>query len=248
MAIAGLLLDEQKYGRKADGLLDDPQGELMLCEKRRQEIESAFLRLDDPTPPVFDEARTYEELSSLEERKRRLIHPLERELETSFSNKTLDSDPLHQWQSERARTSPWLYDRIVFYLRLAYDSETVAFKDLVAGVEFEISRLESLAEPDTLVGLYYALEAAEKRAKQGWKGSLSSDLLERIVTAIDTWNANAARVIELSETSKPDRWDANFKVRRIVERLKSSAVASSRVKQSKKKKPVRRPKKKPTRT
>ena len=243
MAIAGLLLEEQKYRRNVDGLLEDPKGELMICERRRREIQSAFLRLDDPTPPVFDESRTYEELSSLEERKRRLIHPLERKLETTLSDEASVLDPLDRWQRERARTSPWLYDRIVFYLRSAYDPRPEAFDTLNAGLEFEISRLESLTEPDTLVGVYYALEAADKRSKQGWSGSLSSDLLDRIDSAIEMWNTRAAQVLKPLETPQSDRWDANFKIRRIVERLRGFALKAPRPTRSKKKKQGKPPKK-----
>jgi hypothetical protein len=80
MAIGGQLLEEREFGRDHKGRLTDAKGRLAVCERRRQAIHTAYLRLRDPIPPVFDDARVYEELADLEERKIRLIHPLEQRL------------------------------------------------------------------------------------------------------------------------------------------------------------------------
>ena len=72
MAIAGQLLEERRFGTDDQGHLNDVDGRLAVCERRRKAIRAAYIRLRDPVPPVFDDARIYEELPDLEERKIRL--------------------------------------------------------------------------------------------------------------------------------------------------------------------------------
>ena len=214
MAIGGMLLEERRFERDTHGRLEDSSGALNACEERRKDIETAYLRLIDPAPPVYDEARIYEELDGLEERKRLLIHPLERQLQDgSPADK---DDGLAIWRLERAKTSGWLYDRIVYYLHGAYGTTTPTIAELMTSLEFEVSRLEALDEPDTLVGLYYALDALRKRSGREPASPLTPGVLDRIEAAIERWN----RVPSEREEGPPDRWDANFKVRRLVARLR----------------------------
>jgi hypothetical protein len=225
MAIAGLLLSERRYERDRDGRLRDESGELAACERRREAIVAAYARLADPSPPVFDEARTYEELSTTEERKRRLIHPLERSLER---RNILDTGEIgaEREHLERAKSSPWLYDRIVFYIHGGHRDDGPTTDELLTGLDFELTRLESMEGPNTLVGLYYALDAIEKR----WKRSATQfdevrlrEILERIRPAIDRWNEAA--------NGDEDRYDQNGKVRRVADRLleRTASEAASRL-------------------
>jgi hypothetical protein len=214
MAIAGQLLDEREFGREQDGRLTDAEGRLAVCERRRKAILSAYMRLRDPVPPVFDDARIFEELSDLEERKIRLIHPLEQRLD-SQSGEATSAAVAQDWQLRRAATSPWLYDRLVFYLHAARAKEHPTFQDLFEGLERELSLLEARDEPATLVGLYYALEAIEKRGAGQAERTRFHELLDRIEARIEDWNRPP-------ESTHPARGgiDANRKVRRMVERLR----------------------------
>src|SRR6185312_13912225 len=161
MAIAGLLLDEREFRREDDGRLTDAEGRLAVCENRRQAILTAYMRLRDPVPPVFDDARIYEELSDLEERKIRLIHPLEQRLEAQRAEPSANA-VVQDWQLTRAAISPWLYDRLVFYVHAARTEVPPPFEELLDGLERELNLVEARDEPATLVGLYYALEALEQ--------------------------------------------------------------------------------------
>jgi hypothetical protein len=214
MAIAGLLLEERKFGRDAHGRLEESTGALAACEQRRRAIEAAYLRLIDPAPPVYDEARIYEELGSLEERKRLLIHPLERRLQQAAAG-DLGGD-FEQWRLQRAKSSGWLFDRIIYYLHGAYGSSSPTFMDLTTSLDFEVARLETLDEPDTLVGLYYALDSLEKRGRREPGPSVPGEILDRIEAAIQRWN----RLPGEPDLAVAGRWDANHKVRRGVERLR----------------------------
>ena len=185
MAIAGQLLKEQEFGTDHDGHLTDTDGRLAVCERRREAIRAAYLRLADPVPPVFDDARVYEELADLEERKVRLIHPLEQRLDTQpVSANPATAQP---WQLQRAATSPWLYSRLVFYIHAARSEEFPSFEDLIMGLERELNLLEARDRPATLVGLYYALEAVERRRSEADRARLFN-LLSRIETRIEEWN------------------------------------------------------------
>ena len=213
MAIGGQLITEREFGSDHDGRLADTDGRLAVCERRRTAIRAAYMRLRDPIPPVFDDARIYEELSDLEERKMRLIHPLEQRLDAARANPS--SDPVvHDWQLTRAATSPWLYDRLVFYMHSARADDALTFQNLIDGLEREISRLEARDQPATLVGLYYALEAVETRGADKAEKKRFHDLLDRIVARIDSWN-RAPEAIPAA-----DSVDANRKIRRMVERLR----------------------------
>jgi hypothetical protein len=166
---------------------------------------------------VFDDARTYEELVDLEERKTRLIHPLEHRLEGQRAT-TGKPDPsvVPEWQLRRAAASPWLYDRLVFYAHGARATAFPSVSDLLDGVERELSLLEARDAPATLVGLYYALEAVEKRGSAGTDRCRLNDLLERIDLRIEEWNRPP-------EIARPDRAvDANRKIGRMVARLRAS--------------------------
>ena len=215
MSIAGQLLDERKFNRDADGCLVDTEGRLGLSERRRQRIQATYLRLRDPIPPIFDDARVYEELDGLEERKRRLIHPLEHRLDTGLAEGNTDG-LAKDWQLKRAAVSPWLYDRLVFYVHAARIAQSASAQDVLDALERELGLLESREEPGTLVGIYYALEAVERRRLAQSNRTMLADLLDRIVAQIDKWN----RVAQPSAPAR-DRVDANGKVRRIVARLRT---------------------------
>lgn len=216
MAIGGQLIEEREFGRDHEGRLTDAEGRLAVCERRRQAILAAYLRLRDPLPPVFDDARVYEELTDLEERKIRLIHPLEQRLDAQRADGTLDPAAAQGWELKRAATSPWLYDRLVFYAHGARATTSPSVDDLLAGVERELSLLEARDEPATLVGLYYALEAVEKRGVGAPARSRLHDLLDRIDTRIADWNRPP-------ESAPPARRvDANRKIGRMVERLRTA--------------------------
>jgi hypothetical protein len=87
LAIGGQLFEEREFGAMMRAILTDAGGRLAVCERRRQAIQAAYLRLRDPIPPVFDDARVCEELANLEERKIRLIHPLEQRLDAQTRNR-----------------------------------------------------------------------------------------------------------------------------------------------------------------
>lgn len=215
MAIGGQLITEREFGRDHDGRLGDKEGRLAVCERRRREIRAAYMRLRDPIPPVFDDARIYEELSDLEERKMRLIHPLEQRLDAARANPSLDP-VVHEWQLTRAATSPWIYDRLVFYMHSARADDALTFQNLIDGLEREISLLESRDQPATLVGLYYALEAVETRGADKAETKRFHDLLDRVVARIESWNRPP------DATTGADSVDANRKIRRMVERLRGA--------------------------
>ena len=215
MAIEGQLLQEQEFGRNHEGRLTDLDGRLAVCERRRKAIQAAYIRLSDPVQPVFDDARTYEELVDLEERKTRLIHPLEHRLEEPRTTGKPDPSDVQEWQLRRAATSPWLYDRLVFYVHGAR-ATVFPIGDLLDGVERELSLLEARDAPATLVGLYYALEALERRGSASTDRPRLNDLLNRIDARIEEWNRSP-------ESAPPGRAvDANRKIGRMVERLRAS--------------------------
>lgn len=215
MAIGGLLIEERAFGRDADGRLTDADGRLAVCERRRKDILDAYLRLGDPIPPVFDDARVYEELADLEERKVRLIHPLEQRLDAQRAEGKPDPAVAQLEQLDRAKTSPWLYDRIVFYAHAARAQTNPSVKDLLDGLERELTLLETRDEPGTLVGLYYALEAVEQRnEKHKVSDQRLGGILDRIADRIEAWNSPP------EGAAQPDRVDRNRKVRRTVERLR----------------------------
>jgi hypothetical protein len=216
MAIGGQLLREQEFGRDREGHLTDLEGRLAVCERRRKAIHAAYIRLSDPVPPVFDDAWTYEELVDLEERKTRLIHPLEHCLDGQRTAGKPDRSVVEQWQLRRAVTSPWLYDRLVFYAHAAHATEFPSINDLLDGLQRELSLLEARDAPGTLVGLYYALEAMERRGTAGTDRGKLNELLKRIDTRIEEWNRSP-------ESAPPGRVvDANRKIRRMVARLRTS--------------------------
>jgi hypothetical protein len=176
------------------------------------------MRLQDPIPPVFDDARIYEELADLEERKMRLIHPLEHRLD---AQPTDVSQPAAQgWQLARAATSPWLYDRLVCCVHLARASDGRTYQDLMDGLEREVALLEARDQPTTLVGLYYALEAIGKRGIRRADKARLQQVLDRIVARIEEWNQPA-------DNPPPARGvDANRKLRRMVQRLRADIQAT----------------------
>ena len=215
MAIGGQLLQQQEFGRDHEGRLTDRDGRLAVCERRRKAIQAAYIRLSDPASPVFDDARTYEELVDLEERKTRLIHPLEHRLEGQRATSKPNPSVVQEWQLRRAATSPWLYDRLVFYAHGAHATVFPSIHDLLGGVERELSLLEARDAPATLVGLYYALEAVERRGNAGTDQHRLNDLLDRIDARIEEWNRPP-------ESAPPGRAvDANRKIRRMVARLRA---------------------------
>jgi hypothetical protein len=215
MAIGGQLLQQQEFGRDHEGRLTDLDGRLTVCERRRKAIQVAYIRLSDPLPPVFDDARTYEELVDLEERKTCLIHPLEHRLEGQRATGKPDPSVVQEWQLRRAATSPWLYDRLIFYAHGARATVFPSICDLLDGVERELSLFEARDAPATLVGLYYALEAVERRGSAGNRRRLN-DLLDRIDARIEEWN----RPPESAPSGRAV--DANRKIGRMVARLRAS--------------------------
>jgi len=216
MAIGGQLLQEREFGRDEQGHLTDLEGRLAVCERRRKAIHAAYIRLSDPVPPVFDDARTYEELVDLEERKTRLIHPLEHRLDGQRAAHKRDPSVVQKWQLRRAATSPWLYDRLVFYAHGARATKFPSIHDLLDGVQRELSVLEARDALGTLVGLCYALEAMEKRGTAGADRRKLSDLLDRIDARIEEWNRPL-------ENAPPGRTaDANRKIGGMVARLRTS--------------------------
>ena len=216
MAIGGQLLEEREFGRDHDGRLTDAEGRLAVCEQRRQAIQAAYLRLRDPIPPVFDDARVYEELANLEERKIRLIHPLEQRLDAQRAGGKPDPAMARDCQLRQAATSPWLYDRLVFYAHGARATAFPSVDDLLTGVKRELSLLEARDEPATLVGLYYALEAVEKRGVADPDRLRLHDLLDRIDARIEEWN----KPPESPPTARAV--DANRKIGRMVARLRAA--------------------------
>ena len=203
MAIAGLLLEQREFGREHDGRLTDAEGRLAVCERRRQAIVTAYMRLRDPVPPVFDDARIYEELSDLEERKIRLIHPLEQRLEAQRAEPTDNNAAVVQaWQLQRAAISPWLDHRLVFYVHAARAEDHPPFEDLLQGLERELSLVEARDEPATLVGLYYALEAIDKRDAGQVDRTRFHELLDRIDARIEEWNRPPDRYAFCSRPSR----------------------------------------------
>ncbi|QND24493.1 hypothetical protein HB774_34445 (plasmid) [Rhizobium leguminosarum bv. viciae] len=219
MAIAGQLLEERKFGTDHQGRLIDVDGRLAVCERRREAIRAAYLRLCDPVPPVFDDARIYEELTDLEERKIRLIHPLEQGLDAAVGE---FSTP--EWRLRRAATSPWLYDRLVFFIHAARakDLPFPSFEDLLEGLERELNLLEARDTPATVVALYYALEAVEVRAASIVDRPRILDLLSRIEARVEDWN----RPVDIQ--SPKERVDANGKIRRLAGRLRVSLTTPDR--------------------
>jgi hypothetical protein len=215
MAIGGQLLDEREFGRDPEGRLTDAEGRLTVCERRRKAILAAYTRLRDPVPPVFDDARIYEELSDLEERKIRLIHPLEQRLDAQYPGETSTPAFAQDWQLRRASTSPWLYDRLVFYIHGARVKDYPTFQELLEGLERELTLLEARDEPATIVGLYYALEAIERRGAGQADRPRFLEILDRIDARIEEWNTPP-------ESAPPagGRVDANRKIRRMVKRLR----------------------------
>ena len=213
MAIGGLLIAEREFGRGTDGSLNDADGRLAVCERRRKAILAAYRRLRDPIPPVFDDARIYEELSDLEERKMRLIHPLEYRLDGPPADGAQPAVP--DWQLARAATSPWLYDRLVCYLHTARAKDDGTFRGLMDGLERELALIEARDEPATLVGVFYALEAVERRGAAHADKARLQQLLDRIDARIEQWNRPP-------ENGSAMRVDANRKLRRMVQRLRGA--------------------------
>src|SRR3954452_8713207 len=74
---------------------------------------------------------------------------------------------------------------------------------------------EARDAPATLVGLYYALEAVERRGSAGNRRRLN-DLLDRIDARIEEWN----RPPESAPSGRAV--DANRKIGRMVARLRAS--------------------------
>jgi hypothetical protein len=219
MAISGQLLDELSFERDNDGRLTDVEGRLAVCERRRKAILSAYTRLRDPIAPVFDDARIYEELADLEERKVRLIHPLEQRLdEQQQSLKNGDPAVALEWQLKQASTSPWVYDRLVFYVHAARARKFPSSADLLTALEREVSLLEARDEPATLVGLYYALEAVGRRGSARSEKTRLRDILNRVQIRIDDWNG-----VNDGVGPGEERVDANRKVRRLIQRLRKAA-------------------------
>ncbi len=218
MAIAGQLLEEHKFGTDHQGRLIDADGRLAVCERRREAIRAAYLRLCDPVPPVFDDARIYEELTDLEERKIRLIHPLEQMLDTAVGEL---STP--EWRLRRAATSPWLYDRLVFFIHAARATDLLfpSLEELIEGWERELNLLEAREAPTTLVGLYYALEAIEVRATRIVDRPRILDLLSRIDVRVEDWNR------PVNPRSPKERVDLNG-IRRLAARIRVSLASTDR--------------------
>jgi len=222
MAIAGQLLQEHRFGANQEGCLTDVDGRLAVCERRREAITAAYNRLRDPVPPVFDDARIYEELTDLEERKIRLIHPLEQRLDSEIATVGKFSTP--EWQLRRAATSPWLYDRLVFFVHAARtkDLQFPLFDDLLEGLKRELNLLEARDTPATLVGLYYALEAVEARAASIGDHPRLTDLLFRTDERIESWNRPG------DGEAPREPVDANRKIRRLTARLRAALTTVDR--------------------
>jgi hypothetical protein len=222
MTIAGQVLEERRFGTDHQGRLNDVDGRLAVCERRREAIRAAYNRLRDPVPPVFDDARIYEELTDLEERKIRLIHPLEQRLDSRMAAVGQFSTP--EWRLRRAATSPWLYDRLVFFIHAARakDLQFPSFEDLLEGLERELNLLEARDTPATLVGLYYALEAMEARAASTDDRPRVLDLLSRVEARIEDWN----RPFDVQ--APKERVDANGKIRRLAGRLRAALTTADR--------------------
>lgn len=215
MTLAGQLLDEQTFKRDPQGRLRDADGRLAVCERRRRDIEERYLRLCDPVPPVFDDARVYEELKDLSERKIRLIHPLERRLEAARTAEPSGPGPIPPWRLDQAKASAWLYDRLVYYIYARFFLETVTNTDLLDALGRECQIIEVADAPKTLVGIYYALETLQLRsALTEDELTRLGDLAKRIDGVIERWR----RPFDDEDASEQGP-DANRRVRDLLVRL-----------------------------
>jgi hypothetical protein len=223
MTLAGQLLDERRFERNSEGRLQDREGRLAVSERRRRDIEKRYLQLCDPIPPVFDDARVYDELKDLRERKIRLIHPMEYRFEAEASANAGGHGPMPTWRLDKAKVSAWLYDRLVYYVYARFFPKSITSGDLLNSIERECQIIEAADEPQSLVGTYYLLETIDlRKAAADVDESEISDVLGRICDVINRWRQ------PFEEARQPGLGpDANGQVRNLAKRLQSQVMPSS---------------------
>jgi len=162
MNMGALLLTEKKFEVSAeDGKLLIGKGIKTACERRRARIRQLVTHLVAPNcAPVFEqESRRYAKMSTFDEKKTIMIHPVERQIQQARGSK--ERLKVTDEQLERCAASLWEFDRIYFYLvqeNLAGPNVVQLFKCL----EQEFEKIRALDGGTSLIPLHYSLRALKR--------------------------------------------------------------------------------------
>ncbi|UCF90763.1 MAG: toll/interleukin-1 receptor domain-containing protein [Desulfobacterales bacterium] len=158
MDIKSLLVPERKYELDRDGRLRMPEGVRETCERKRRRVHDLVLKiLTAKRGPVVDNARLYPKFKSLRDRNDQLVYPAEDMIRRSeFESLGLDADNILSLPS-----SPWDFDRIIFYL-IAEQCRSPNIEELPTCVGRELERIRVRGETACPIPLYHAVRALQR--------------------------------------------------------------------------------------
>ncbi|MCM3905675.1 MAG: hypothetical protein ND866_28615 [Pyrinomonadaceae bacterium] len=157
MEMGACLLKEQRFGKRKDGKLKIADAMLGTCERRRRKILGLLNDLiDERGAPILDASRLFRKLVTIEDKKTKCIHPLEKRIKGGEVPEGIVPDGL---------VSQWDFDRIAYYLvqenRKDFDMQRVS-----ESVTIELEKVRAREEEGSLVPLHYAIRALERGVRR----------------------------------------------------------------------------------
>ena len=191
----GTLLMEKRLRLEGTSLVDRP--EIRRPEERR--IRVCRLASELAEPPILEESYAYDRQPTHTERKSRVIHPAESDLQALRAR-------IGERFSECLK-SGWAFDRIAAHLVQEHDDVPVL--DVIRASEDELERIRAVAEPSSLVPLYYALRAIGRRNVDRPGLMAEAQRIERLAREVRTYIGRYAE----------GEVDADGHVRAYIDRL-----------------------------
>ena len=214
MEIGAYLLKEQRFGVRNDGKLDIADGILDTCERRRRKILGLLNDLiDERVAPILDESRLFRKLVTIEDKKTKCIHPLEKRINRGEIPEGIVPDGL---------VSQWDFDRIVYYL-VQENRKDLDMQHLGECVTTELEKVRARAQEGSLIPLHYAIRALERGIRKIRQGTVLSQEIKSDVQRV-------AKRVETYLREKPSR-DAGGHIKENLVALRAAYESrSSRVK------------------
>lgn len=157
MEMGACLLKEQRFSKRKDGKLKIADAMLGTCEQRRRKILGLLNDLiDERGAPILDESRLFRKLVTIEDKKTKCIHPLEKRIQGGEIPGGIVPDGL---------VSQWDFDRIAYYL-VQENRKDLDMQRLSECVIIELEKVRAREEEGSLVPLHYAIRALERGVRR----------------------------------------------------------------------------------
>lgn len=180
MDMAALLLREEEFKIGGDGRLLIDGGIKKPCEKRRRHIKQLVTHMLAPNcAPVLGESRRFAKMSTFEEKKALVIHPIQWEIQGMRKDKKLRD--ISKKQLGNCAVSWWEFDRIYFYL-VQENSDSPSTRQLVECIDQEFEKLRATDGEASLIPLHYAVRALKEAFSRPAGRRESAELKPRIRT------------------------------------------------------------------